>query len=553
MNDVQSRFSHAPQNNHMSRSTFNRDYLHKTTFDTSNLIPFHVDEVLPGDTFQVGTTMVVRGTTPLTPVMDDAFLDYWYFYVPSRILWKHFKEFHGENTQGHWVQKTQYQIPQITSPVDDGWIGGTIADYLGIPTKIKGLTINALPFRAIAFIIQEFFRDQNLQDPPLWSLDDATVTGSNGADYVNDVARGGMPFQVGKYHDYFTSGLPAPQKGDPVEIALLAGIQPVITSKDIDTPFNSIPMEMRSSGAPSSGQYKMSYAVADSSDLKKGYVSTSGTTDPLSAPGGLMPSNLGVKLDNAAAITVNDLRSAVQVQRALERDARGGTRYREMLKAHFGVISPDARQQVPEYLGGAHLPLNISQVLQTSATEDGKSPLAETGAYSLTGDQRGSFTKSFTEHGYIIGLLAVRTRQTYQQGLNRMWLRKSRFDFYYPVFANIGEQPVYNAEIYAQGTDVDRQTFNFQEAWADYRFKFNMVTGAMRSNWGTGSLDIWHYANVFSALPVFGSDFIKETKANVQRTLAVQNEPQWFADIQVHNRATRSMPMYSVPGQMDRN
>ena len=554
MRNMDSRFAINPEVN-ISRSKFNRDSSVKTSFNVGDLIPFYLDEVLPGDTFQLKTSLVARLQPLVTAPMDNLYLDTYYFFVPNRLLWDHWKELNGENTESAWIPQTEYQVPQIVAP-SGGWNIGTIADYFGVPTGVSGLSINALPFRAYSLIVNEWFRDQNLKDPLDTPTSDATVVGVNTGNYITDCAKGGLPFKAAKLHDYFTSCLPGPQKGPDVTVTLSGARLPVVTGPDNNV--NGSEALRFSAMLPSSaedGIYVPATYVTNPN--QSGFVKLGGSDNLFSAPSntmyGLQPSNLQALLTDASVITINQLRMAFQLQKMYERDARGGTRYTEMIKSHFGVTSPDARLQRPEYLGGERLPININQVIQQSATTD-TSPQGTIAGYSVTSDSHGDFIRSFTEHGLIIGLCVARYEHTYQQGLNRIWSKKSRTDFYLPVLANIGEQPVLNKEIFAQGTKVDDEVFGYQEAWADYRYKPSIVTGEMRSNHDK-TLDAWHFADDYPSLPSLSSDWINEDKSNVDRALAVQSSVsnQIFADFYIQNETTRPMPVYSVPGLIDHN
>lgn len=557
--NTESHFSLSPHVD-ISRSRFDRSASLKTSFNAGDVVPFFLEEVLPGDTFSVDTSKVVRMQTLLTPMMDNVYLDTYYFFVPNRLVWDHWKEFCGENTECAWIPQTEYIMPQITSPAGEGWSVGTLADYFGIPTGVAGLSVSALPFRAYALIINEWFRDQNLQDPLVVPTDDSTVVGVNTGTFVTDVAKGGKPFIAAKYHDYFTSALPAPQKGPDVAI-------PVAQAA-------SYPVYPLAQSVPSSGADSLKWQKRDgskftynssqygvfgvSSDFSDGALASNSTMLKEFNTGAnyvsdVIPSNLWAVADgNAAAATINQLRLAFQIQKFYERQARGGSRYTEVVRSFFGVTSPDARLQRPEYLGGNRVPININQIVQQSGTVSSGTPQGTVVGQSLTTDKHSDFTKSFTEHGLIIGVMVARYDHTYQQGLNRLWSRKDKFDFYWPVFANIGEQAIKNKEIFAQGTDKDNEVFGYQEAWAEYRYKPNMVTGEMRSAYAQ-SLDVWHLADDYSALPSLSDSWIREDKANIDRVLAVTSavSNQFFADIYVKNYCTRPMPMYSVPGLID--
>ena len=555
--NTESHFSLSPHVD-ISRSRFDRSASLKTSFNAGDVVPFFLEEVLPGDTFSVDTSKVVRMQTLLTPMMDNVYLDTYYFFVPNRLVWDHWKEFCGENTESAWIPQTEYTLPQITSPAGQGWSVGTLADYFGIPTGVAGLSVSALPFRAYALIMNEWFRDQNLQDPLVVPTDDSTVAGVNTGTFVTDVAKGGKPFIAAKYHDYFTSALPAPQKGPDVLIPVAqAGSYPVVSLTDyVDASKSTASVAWQKlDGTNFSYNGSGHLAVGSYGEQNGKYLSgaTAGSGVSADTNVDIAPANLWAVADgNAAAATINQLRLAFQIQKFYERQARGGSRYTEVVRSFFGVTSPDARLQRPEYLGGNRVPININQIVQQSGTESSGTPQGTVVGQSLTTDKHSDFTKSFTEHGLIIGVMVARYDHTYQQGLNRLWSRKDKFDFYWPVFANIGEQAIKNKEIFAQGTDKDNEVFGYQEAWAEYRYKPNMVTGEMRSAYAQ-SLDVWHLADDYSALPSLSDSWIREDKANIDRVLAVTSavSNQFFADIYVKNYCTRPMPMYSVPGLID--
>lgn len=559
--NAESHFAVNPTRIDMSRSRFDRSSSYKTTFNVGQIIPFYVDEVLPGDTFSIDTSKVVRMQTLLTPVMDDIFLDTYYFFVPNRLTWSHWKQFMGENTESAWIPSVEYEVPQLTAP-EGGWNIGTIADYMGIPTGVSGLSVNALPFRAYALIMNEWFRDENLSDPLNIPVTDATVQGVNTGTFVTDVAKGGLPYTAAKYHDYFTSALPAPQKGPDVSIPVASAVQYPVIPLDKNVSFDSSGIGMRLGDVetsnpviPSNGTYyPLNYGGGSGSGSplgKTGFYIGSLENNPQGSA--LAPLNLWAVGDGTVqAATINQLRLAFQIQKLYERDARGGTRYIEILKSHFGVTSPDARLQRPEYLGGNRIPININQVVQSSSTDASGTPQGNTAAYSLTSDNHSDFTKSFVEHGFLIGVMVARYRHTYQQGLERFWSRKDRFDYYFPVFANIGEQAIKNKEIYAQGTEKDDEVFGYQEAWADYRYRPNRVTGEMRSA-APQSLDVWHLGDDYESLPSLSDSWIREDSKTVNRVLAVSDNvsAQLFCDIYVRNLCTRPMPLYSIPGLID--
>lgn len=595
-----SRFSIAPQVD-IQRSTFDRSSTVKTSFNVGQLIPFYLEEVLPGDTFKVKTSKVARMQTLKTPMMDDLFLDTYYFFVPNRLVWSHWREFMGENTASEWIPSSTYTIPQISSP-SGGWNVGTVADYLGVPPGVSNLSVNALPFRAYALICNEWFRDENLSDPLAIEFGDSTVSGTNGGTYTTDVAKGGLPFVACKTHDYFTSCLPAPQKGPDVEVSLTNGALPVYTTAFPNEHYwdgtksatglaayetkvrHSYPLQFetepiyrsrdtypapklfvtdgfqqssvtnlvqRLNGVSESGDWYTGLFIRPEADEYGTLCNTtlSDIADDANVSS-LVPVNL-VAGGNQAYTTINELREAFQIQRFYEKCARGGTRYIEIIKSHFGVTSPDARMQRPEYLGGNRLGLNVRQITQTSSTTE-SSPMGDVAGMSVTTDNHYDFDKSFTEHGYIIGVCVARYHHTYQQGIERTFNRKTKFDYYWPVFAHLGEQAVLNKEIYAQGSSADTGVFGYQEAFADYRYKPNRVSGMMRTVSSSG-LDTWHLADTYNSLPYLSDTWIREDKFNVDRVLTVTSavSNQIFADILVTNKTTRPMPLYSIPGLID--
>lgn len=556
--NANSRFATNPVRLDMSRSKFPRNFSHKTTFNAGQVIPFYVDEVLPGDTFQVRTSKVVRMQTLLTPVMDNVYLDTYYFFVPNRLVWEHWKQFMGENTESAWIPQVEYEVPQLTAPAN-GWEVGTLADYMGVPTGVKGLSVSALPFRAYALIMNEWFRSENLTDPLNIPVDDATVQGVNTGNYVSDVAKGGKPFVANKFRDYFTSCLPSPQKGPDVTIntAQLGNAPVVPMNKPVPKDLLNYPYNVYipngngdfeagyHAGSVHRNAFGGAYWLADTGNADLDPTIDNGVAG--------YPANLWAQFDNTVSVaTINQLRIAFQIQKFYERSARGGSRYIETLKAHFGVTSPDARLQRPEYLGGNRIPVSINQVIQNSGTVSGSTPLGDTGAMSLTTDVHSDFTKSFVEHGFVIGVMVARYDHTYQQGIERFWSRKSMFDYYWPEFANIGEQAVLNKEIYAQGNAQDDEVFGYQEAWADYRYKPSRVSGEMRSSYAQ-SLDVWHLADDYSKMPALSDAWIHEDPATINRVLAVSDNlaNQFFCDIYVQNYSTRNMPLYSIPGLID--
>lgn len=543
---MQHAFSMIPKTN-IQRSSFDRSFGYKTTFNEGYLIPFFCDEVLPGDTFKLKTSVLARLSTPIVPVMDNIFLDMQFFFVPNRLLWDHWTNFNGE--QRDPSDSTDYLVPTVTSPAG-GFGVQTIFDYLGLPTGVSNLHINSLPLRAYNLIWNEWYRDENLQE---------SVTVEHGD---SDNLSNYKLLKRGKRHDYFTSCLPWPQKGSAVSIPLAGDI----SAKNLsDLPFVSHP------GISANHLTPLSYTLLGTEDsvtstgirdfnYSDGVVrSTSSVhTDQLSEHHGSLllsqsdldslANTLQITSTTQNSVNVNDLRSAFQIQRLLERDARGGTRYTEILRSHFGVISPDARLQRPEYLGGCSTPVIINPVQQTSATTS-VTPQGNLAAFGYISNTHNDFNHSFVEHGYIIGLMSVRADLTYQQGINRMWSRQSRFDFYWPALAHLGEQAVLNKEIFAQGNEQDDQVFGYQERYAEYRYKPSLITGKLRSS-DPQSLDFWHLSQKYTTLPKLNSDFIEENPP-ISRVVAVQDEPHFIGDFYFNLKCIRPMPLYGVPGLID--
>ena len=534
----------------ITRSRFKRRQDVKLTMNAGQLIPFYVDEVLPGDTFSIDQAAIIRMTTPIFPVMDNCHMDIYYFNVPCRILWKNFKQFMGENDTGPWAQIREYTIPQVKvtgTAEKPAPYEGSILDYMGIPTKVsKGadtaFTINALPMRAYAMIWQEWFRDQNVDNPAVNSDTDATVNYTDdetkGMDaekpdleyILQNAYTGGRPLPVNKYHDYFTSALPTPQKaGEPVTLPLGSKAPVKIYSEEgnIDPLFGL--KTINYIGNAQSEAVKIIGKFNPSEPEEDGYLYTN--------------------LNEATGATINQLRQAFQVQKYYEELARGGSRYREMIYSLFHTKISDKTVQIPEYLGGTRITINMSQVIQTSGTT-AESPQGNTAAVSVTPYNGSMFTKSFEEHGFVIGVCCIRHDHTYQQGLERMWSRKTNLDFYYPVFANLGEQAILKKELYLTGTATDEQAFGYQEAWAEYRMKPNRISGKFRSN-AKGTLDSWHYGDNYAETPTLSQAWMKEGDSEIQRTLAVDNEPQFIMDTIIDNTSVRPMPMYSIPGLVD--
>ncbi len=570
--NLNSHFANVPTLEH-PRSTYDMSCNVKTSFNVGDVIPFFFTEVLPGDTWKLDTNKVLRMPPMVSAPMDNLYLDTYYFFVPNRILWEHWRDFLGENRQSAWTPTTEYEIPQLKAPLSTGWTRGSIADYLGIPVGIPTISVNALPFRAYAMIIDEWFRSQNLQDPLNIPKTDATVQGTNGTDYVVDVAKGGKPFKANKFFDLFTSCLPDPQKGPDVTIGLQADV-PVYAAKNKDivnylstgNVYDSLSFRgfdpdnnsFNSTIGLNPNTDHMTY-LSMNSDSTEGSLIFNGNDSSLGNKVlNVTPSNLFADTSGVSMVTINALRQAFQIQRFYEKNARSGSRYRELLKAHFGVNLEDSRAMIPEYLGGNRIPININQIA-SSFSNATSNPLGDIGGVSITNDSHFDFQKSFTEHGILMGVCVARYKHTYSQGLNKIWSKKDKFDYFWPTLANLGETAVLNQEIFASGKPQDTDVFGYNEMWYEYRYLPDMCTGCMRPTSNGQDLSVWHFGDYYKTAPALSSEWLQEDPQNVDRVLALsaldeQNATnQLFADILVSSVTTRVVPTYSVPGLIDHN
>ena len=556
-------FAATPSAN-IPRSRFDMPCNIKFTGNTGKLIPFYVCEVLPGDTFDVSTSLVCRLQTLIHPIFDNIYLDTYYFFVPNRLVWDNWKHFCGEPNKA-WLPDQEWTVPKIavpvvvstsTTPTNDGynyqWYKDSIIDYMGVGLSVTAddssavWQLNALPIRAYNKIYDDWFRDENLIDPiNLYTGDVLKVWDKNQYTKNLDPLIGGQPYDAPKLHDYFTSALPQAQRGNPATLVTGAGVSSIVkTGPNVLYTDHSYGMHMSTAD-------NNLHAMVGSTSVSGSQVYTQVNSTVPQQNYGWLPDNLYADLAGVnLGISINDLRMAFQVQKFMERSARGGARYIEIIKSMFGVDSPDARLQRSEYLGGHRVPINIHQIVNTTETVD--TPLGNVGAMSVTSDVHNDFIHSFTEHGFVIGICTVRYKHSYPQGVDRFWTRNTKFDYYWPVFACIGEQPILNKEIYCGDSTERDNVFGYQEAWADYRYKPNRVMGEMRPG-VPNTLASWTLSDYYSQQPILSESWIKEDKMPVDRAIAVQSEvaDQFLFDILVNNKATRPMPLYSIPGLVD--
>ena len=567
------RFSVNPVNLDMQRSMFDMDHSVKWSCNVGEVIPFDCIEILPGDTFQVETAKVIRLQPLVAPIMEEILLDVYWFFVPHRLVWSHWKEFMGENNDSAWTPTVEYTIPKIQPPniATSGspvrtWNVGTIADYMGLPvgtTQRDGANVglifspSALPFRSYAMICNDWFRSESVMDPVHVFVDDVNREGSNGNNQVTDIELGGKPFIACKFFDYYTSALPSPQRGEPVELNFVktTSFAPVITRSlafnhpykaDNNTTDPGTHVSFRAANANKLNNFASNSTIDIGTDsyVHNGAAPASETTNLVYFD------NLWAKISdtNFNYISINDLRTAFAMQRYLEKQARFGGRYIEFIKGFFGVDSPDARLQRSEYLGGSRIVLNINQVEQTSATQQNSTPLGNVAGMSVTADSNDDFIHSFTEHGFVIGCAVARYHHSYQDSVHKMWLRNNKYEYYNPTFANLGEQSIKKLQLdgYAQN---NYEVFGYNEAWCEYRSLPSKICGEMRSVYQT-PLDMWHLGDHYSDTPSLSPEWLREDKSNLDRCLSVTSDVsnQIICDFFVKTKATRVMPMYSIPG-----
>lgn len=568
------RFSDAPAM-YMKRTKFDRSHVYKTTFDSGRLIPVFIDEVLPGDTTRMSVNYFARLATPIKPIMDNIYLDWFFFFVPNRLVWEHWQSFCFEQEDPD--DSTDYVIPTVTAAgnSENAYIG-SLWDYFGLPVNTSGNLsgISALPFRGVYLIWNEWFRDENLQKSIKIQKGDANevLDSSRASDqpswvFTSDtnIVPGLACPPRGKRHDYFTSALPWTQKGPGVSIGL-AGTASIVdptpgTGYLLHSTDNQLAVVSAYGGdASGSGGYRValgSGSVAFNNRGGSDFSSVGGfagnsknnVTVSSQAASTYLGNDSYVDLDTSSIFTINSLRTAFQMQKFYERLARGGSRYTEVLRSFFGVVSPDARLQRPEFLGSFTKMVNVNPIAQTSAT-DNTSPQGNLSAYGVTAAKFHGFTKSFVEHGYVFGFVCARADLTYQQGINKMWLRSTVYDFYWPTFAHLGEQAIELREIYAQGSEADTTVFGYQERYAEYRYKPSQITGKFRSSVTSGNLDVWHLSQFFNNAPALNEEFIMENPP-IERIIAVPSEPEFLLDVGFRYTTVRPMPMFGTPGLVD--
>lgn len=569
------RFSDAPAM-YMKRTKFDRSHVYKTTFDSGKLIPVFVDEVLPGDTTRLSVNYFARLATPIKPIMDNIYLDWFFFFVPNRLVWEHWQNFCFEQEDPD--DSTDYVIPSVSATGNsDNLYIGSLWDYFGLPVNTSGNLsgISALPFRGVYLIWNEWFRDENLQKSVKIQKGDSNevLNSARASEQPSWVFSSGTSIfpglacpPRGKRHDYFTSALPWTQKGPGVSIGL-AGTASIVDPSPTSgyllngsdpglAAVSSYHGEASSSGgrriASGSGSIKFDrfYSSSDYSVVGSFAANSNDKVTITAQPAAsFLASDSYVDLDTSSMFTINSLRTAFQMQKFYERLARGGSRYTEVLRSFFGVVSPDARLQRPEFLGSFTKMVNVNPIAQTSAT-DSTSPQGNLSAYGVTAAKFHGFTKSFVEHGYVFGFVCARADLTYQQGINKMWLRSTVYDFYWPTFAHLGEQAIELREIYAQGSEADTSVFGYQERYAEYRYKPSQITGKFRSSVVDGTLDKWHLSQFFQNAPVLNEEFILENPP-IERIIAVPSEPEFLLDIGFRYTTVRPMPMFGTPGLVD--
>lgn len=562
------RFSDAPAM-YMKRTKFDRSHVYKTTFNSGKLIPVFVDEVLPGDTARMSVNYFARLATPIKPIMDNIYLDWFFFFVPNRLVWEHWQNFCFEQEDPD--DNTDYVIPTVSATGNsDNVYVGSLWDYFGLPVNTSGNLsgISALPFRGVYLIWNEWFRDENLQKSVKIQKGDTNevLNSARSSEQPSWVFTSGTSIfpglacpPRGKRHDYFTSALPWTQKGPGVSIGL-AGTAALVDPKPVAGFFvaqaNS---DLGAAQLSEGGGVHNVYTGTGSLDYQGGgydvtiaghAIKSAGTAQVVCKPGSSwLSKDAYADLDSSSIFTINSLRTAFQMQKFYERLARGGSRYTEVLRSFFGVVSPDARLQRPEFLGSFTKMVNVNPIAQTSATDD-TSPQGNLSAYGVTAAKFHGFTKSFVEHGYVFGFVCARADLTYQQGINKMWLRSTVYDFYWPTFAHLGEQAVELREIYAQGSEADTAVFGYQERYAEYRYKPSQITGKFRSSVTGGNLDVWHLSQFFKNAPTLNEEFITENPP-IERIIAVPSEPEFLLDIGFRYTTVRPMPMFGTPGLVD--